>query len=69
MSGILPLLLAAALNSQGPLALVVDQQRDTLKVSFSLLQPLPEELENALPSGAEIQVRYPLRVRRPRTLW
>lgn len=69
MSGILPLLLAATLSSQAPLALEVDQQRDALKVSFSLLEPLPTAIEDALSSGAEVQVRYPLKVRRPRTLW
>ena len=69
MSWILPLLLATTLSSQGPLALQVDQQRDTLKVSFSLLEPLPAAMKEALPSGAEVQVRYPLRVRSPRALW
>lgn len=69
MSGIVLLLLAATLSSQAPLALEVEQQRDTLRVSFQLLQPLPVSIEEALPSGAEIEVRYPLRVRSPRALW
>lgn len=69
MSGILLLLLAATLSSEAPLAVEVDQQRDTLKVSFSLQEPLPAAMEEALPSGAEVQVRYPLRVRSPRSLW
>lgn len=69
MSGIVPLLLAATLSSQAPLALQVDQQRDTLRVSFQLLQSLPASMEEALPSGAEVEVRYPLRVRSPRALW
>lgn len=69
MSGLLLLLLASTLSSQPPLAVEVDQQRDTLKVSFSLQEPLPAMIEDALPSGAEVRVRYPLRVRSPRTLW
>jgi hypothetical protein len=69
MSGILSLVLAAALSSPQPLALEVDQQRDTLRVSFQLLEPLPVSIEQGLPSGAEVTVRYPLRVRSPRALW
>ena len=69
MPGVLPLLLAATLSSQTPIALEVEQQRDTLKVSFSLLEPLPSPMEEALPSGGEVRVRYPLRVRSPRAMW
>ena len=69
MSCLLPLVLAAALSSPAPLALEVDQQRDTLRVSFQLLEPFPVSIEEALPSGAEVTVRYPLRVRSPRALW
>jgi len=69
MSGVTVVCLAAMLAAQGPLALEVEHDGDVLKVSFQLLEPLPESIETALSSGAVVRVRYPLRVRNPRPLW
>jgi hypothetical protein len=69
MSGVAVVCLAASLAAQAPLALDVEHDRDVLKVSFQLLEPLPEAIETALSSGAVVRVRYPLRVRNPRLLW
>lgn len=69
MTGVATVCLAAVLAAQGPLALQVEHDRNALKVSFQLLEPLPESLEAALPSGAVVRIRYPLRVRSPRPLW
>jgi hypothetical protein len=52
-----------------PMALEATREGEVLHVSFSLLAPLPDAINEALPSGAAVRVRYPLRVRSPRRLW
>jgi hypothetical protein len=69
MSGLVSILTAAALLAQPPLALDVKRDRDALRVSFQLIEELPEAIDAALPTGALVRVRYPLRVRIPRRLW
>jgi hypothetical protein len=69
MSGVASLCLAAVLLTQPPIAIDLDRDRDVLTVRFSLLEPLPESIDAALPSGALVRVRYPLRIRVPRRLW
>ena len=59
MSGVASLCLAAVLLTQPPIAIDLDRDRDVLTVSFKLLEPLPESIEAALPSGALVRVRYP----------
>jgi hypothetical protein len=69
MPGLATMLIAAMLVN--PASLAVDTQRglDELTVSFRLLEPLPEAIEDALPSGAVVNIRYPIRVRAPRRMW
>ncbi len=69
MPGAIAVCVAAALLAQPPVALDVTRDRDALRVSFTLLEPLPESFETALPSGALVRVRYPLRVRSKRRMW
>jgi hypothetical protein len=69
MTGILSLSVVAALLVQPPIALEVDRERDVLRVSFALVEAMPEEIESALPTGAQVRIRYQLRVRSPRRLW
>ncbi len=69
MTALLSVLLAASIGSPPPIALQAVRQRGMLQVSFQLLAPLPEAVESALPSGAVVRVRYPLRVRSPRRMW
>jgi hypothetical protein len=69
MTGLLSLALAAAVSASPPIALEAVRERGALKVTFQLLEPLPEAVETALPSGAVVRVRYPLRVRSPRRMW
>lgn len=51
------------------MTLEVEHDREVLNVSFQLLGELPESLEAALPTGAVVRIRYPLRVRNPRPMW
>jgi hypothetical protein len=69
MSGVVSLCLLAMLLAQPPIALDVERDRDVLRVNFTLEEDLPEEIGSALPSGAQIRIRYPLRVRNPRRMW
>jgi len=69
MLGSLTLILAAALAAGAPMALQVERQDNVLEVSFQLLEELPAEIEEALPTGVEVRVRYPLRIRKPLRLW
>ena len=62
-------LLAAAVSTAPPLALNATLERDTVRVEFRLAQSLPEALESALPTGAEVRIRYLVRVRSTRKLW
>jgi hypothetical protein len=69
MLGPATMLIAAMLVN--PASLVVETQRglDDLSVSFRLLEPLPAAIDAALPSGAVVRIRYPIRVRAPRRIW
>jgi len=69
VSGLLAVLLVAAVSSAPPMALDAVLERDTLRVEFRLEQPLPEPVESALPTGAEVTIRYLVRVRSTRKLW
>jgi hypothetical protein len=69
MSGVLAILLAAAVSSSTPIVLETELERGTLTVQFRLTDPLPETLEAALPSGATVAVRYQVRVRAIRKVW
>jgi hypothetical protein len=51
-----------------PLVIHVERQRDTLEVSFELTAPLPEAFIAALPTGAQVRVVYPVRLRARRSL-
>ncbi len=70
MRGAAALLLVLFLVAPSP-PLTVEAKRagGTVEVSVRLLRPLPTALEEALPSGAEVRVTYPLRVRGHRWLW
>ena len=70
MSALMAVALAALQLASAPL--VVEAQRDAgvLVVRLELTAPLPEPLEAALPSGAQVSVEYALRLRAPRRmLW
>jgi hypothetical protein len=54
---------------QAPLAIEVEREWGALKTRLRLLAGLPEPFEEALPSGALVQVRYELRVRALRRYW
>lgn len=69
MSGLVSLCLLAAAFAAQPMALEVDRGAEEITVRFELLQPLPEAVETALSSGAEVQVRYPIRVYARRRMW
>ena len=69
MSGLATMLIAAMLVNPVSLAVETERGLDELTVSFRLLEPLPEAIETALPSGAIVRIRYPIRVRSPRRLW
>jgi hypothetical protein len=58
------LILAAGLAAPTePLRVSVARERDALEVRVELLAPLPDTLQTALPSGAQVRVVYPLRLR------
>jgi hypothetical protein len=54
---------------QAPLVIEIERERGALKTRLHLLAGLPEPFEQALPSGALVQVRYELRVRVLRRYW
>ncbi|HOC42969.1 MAG TPA: DUF4390 domain-containing protein [Thermoanaerobaculales bacterium] len=66
---LLAMLLAAAAAAAAPLVVQTELSSDTLTVAFRLDEPLPASLEDALPSGATVEVRYQVRVRSARKLW
>ena len=69
MSGFLSVLFAAALFASQPLLLEVERVAETLTLRFELLAPLPESVETALTSGAEVRIQYPFRVYTRRRIW
>jgi hypothetical protein len=66
-------LLAVALMVAGgatePLTVEVSPDRGALKVEFRLETPLPEAFVEALPTGAQVRVRYQVQLRARRTMW
>jgi hypothetical protein len=69
MSGSLFILLLAAVTAGAPVTLNTELHHNTLRVEIQLHEPLPENLETALPSGAEVAVTYLVRVRSARKVW
>jgi len=65
------LVVAAGLSAQTePLTITVARERDALEVRFELVEPLPGPLLAALPTGAQVRVVYPVRLRVGRSfLW
>jgi hypothetical protein len=61
--------LAAAVAATPSLNVQVHRAGAALEVSLELEAPLPEQLDRALPTGAEVRVRYDLKVHARRRLW
>jgi hypothetical protein len=61
--------LVAASQLSGPLEVSAHRERGAIVVSFRLTEALPEALASALPSGAQIRVEYPVRIRQRRSMW
>lgn len=61
--------LAAAVAATPSLTAHVQRVGAALEVSFELEAPLPEQLDRALPTGAEVRVRYDIKVHAQRHLW
>jgi hypothetical protein len=66
MSIALVLLLAAAAAVPEPIALEAAREPAAVEISFELVTPLPDDLADALASGAEVRLVYPLRVKAKR---
>jgi len=62
MSAILSTLVLVAALAVEPMVLETTRSGDTLILSFSLSQELPESIEETLSSGATAELDYPLRV-------
>jgi hypothetical protein len=60
--------LLVAVPAMAEVEVAVARHRDALEVSFTLLSPMPEALEAALPSGAQVRIVYSLRVKAKRRL-
>ena len=69
MSVALALLLAVGAAEPPPLILEATREPAAVEVSFSLTAPLPDEIAEALHSGAEVRLTYPLRVKAKRKMW
>ncbi len=69
MSALPVVLLGVVLAGTGPLSVDVTPDRDAIGVTVHLTRALPAAMETALPSGAMVRIRYPIRVRSDRTLW
>lgn len=69
MSIALALILAAAAAAAPPIDLEAERDGEVIRVTFRLLEELPAEIDQALPTGVVTRVRYPLRVKSPRRLW
>lgn len=61
-------LMVAGGGSDG-LAVTVSPDRGALRVGLRLEVPLPEAFVEALPTGAQVRVRYQLQVRSRRSMW
>ena len=69
MSVALALLLAVGAAEPPPLLLEAMREPAAVEVSLSLATPLPDDLAEALASGAEVRLTYPLRVKAKRKIW
>lgn len=69
MSVLVAVFLGAAISGANTLTIEVSHARDAIAVRIELVQPLPEQMEATLPSGAVVRIRYPVRVRGRRRLW
>jgi hypothetical protein len=63
------LALVAAATATAPVTLETALDSDTLSLEIRLEEPLPDNLETALPSGAKVAVTYLIRVRSARKVW
>ena len=52
-----------------PVTLEVTRDPATVEIRFRLVESLPEEISDALASGAEVRLTYPLRVKAKRRGW
>ena len=58
------LVVAAGLAAPAePLVVNVARERDALEVRVELIAPLPDALQAALPTGAQVRVAFPVRLR------
>jgi hypothetical protein len=69
MSLALVLLLAAAITAPDPLILEAVREPAVVEVDFSLAVAPPDEISQALTSGAEVRLVYPLKVKAKRKGW
>jgi hypothetical protein len=69
MSVALILLLAAGIAAPEPLALEATRGPSVVEVDFELAAAPPDEISQALVSGAEVRLVYPLRVKARRKGW
>ena len=69
MPFVLVLLLATGIALPDPVALEVTRDPATIEIRLRLVEPLPEKISDALASGAEVRLTYPLRVRAKRRGW
>lgn len=65
----LVLLLAAGIALPNPLILEVSREPALVELGFRLATTLPEDLTEALESGAEVRLAYPIRVKAKRRGW
>jgi len=69
MPFVLVLLFATGIALPDPVALEVTRDPATVEIRLRLVESLPEEISDALASGAEVRLTYPLRVRAKRRGW
>lgn len=69
MSPLLAACLAAAVAATPSLTVDVHRVGAALEVSLELESPLPDQLDRALPTGAEVRLTYHLKVLADRRLW
>jgi hypothetical protein len=69
MSAVLVLLLAAGIAAPDPLVLEATREPSVVEVDFALAVAPPDEVSQALLSGAEVRLVYPLRVKAKRKGW
>ncbi len=69
MSLALVLVLAAGVSGADPLTVQAVRQPTAVEVSFQLVDPLPDQLNTAIESGAEARLVYLLRIKAKRKTW